>query len=127
MHKRILLAGALSSLASVAIGAFGAHGLQSILELNQRMDTFETAVLYQMFHTLGLLFLGLWESKKPSKLIAYSAFLFVMGIMLFSGSLYILSITNVTWLGAITPFGGLSFMAGWTIIIIHLLKNPIQD
>ncbi|MEO9475800.1 MAG: DUF423 domain-containing protein [Cyclobacteriaceae bacterium] len=127
MHKKILLAGAIFSLASVAIGAFGAHGLKNILEANQRIDTFETAVLYQMFHALGLLFLGLWSSKKPNKLITYSAFLFVIGILIFSGSLYILSVFNISWLGAVTPFGGLSFIAGWALIIIQILNNPTQD
>ncbi|MEP4534327.1 MAG: DUF423 domain-containing protein [Cyclobacteriaceae bacterium] len=127
MHKKILLAGAIFSLASVAIGAFGAHGLKSTLEANQHIATFETAVLYQMFHSMGLLFLGLWSSKKPSKFLTYSAFLFVSGILIFSGSLYLLSICNIAWLGAITPIGGLSFIAGWTTVIIQILKDPTQD
>ncbi|MFY0601537.1 MAG: DUF423 domain-containing protein [Cyclobacteriaceae bacterium] len=123
MPKKILLSGAFFCLMSVLIGAFGAHALEQILETNGRGGTFEIGVRYQMFHALGLLILGTLSIKKPNKLIAYSAILFVSGIFVFSGSLYILSIYNLSFLGAITPIGGLCFILGWITLIIHLYKT----
>lgn len=123
MHKKILLTGAVFSLLAVFIGAFGAHALSEILLKNGRVATFETAVQYQIFHALALLVLGILSTKKPRRLLNYSAILFSIGILIFSGSLYALSITEVTLLGAITPFGGLCFIAGWVLLIIFLAKK----
>lgn len=108
------LAGALG----VGLGAFGAHGLRNLLERNGTAATWETAVLYHLVHAAVLLALAL--SGKANK----SAFLCILiGVIIFSGSLYILSITNIRWLGAITPIGGVSLIAGW----IMLLLLPTKD
>ena len=106
---------------TIALGAFGAHGLKNILINNETTDIYNKAVLYQMFHTLVLLFLGLYQElgKNIHMLTGLS---FVLGILIFSGSLYILSITNIKWLGAITPIGGLFFLIGWISLFIYSIK-----
>ena len=101
------IAAALCFLA-VALGAFGAHGLRATLQAHDMVNVWEKAVLYHFLHALALLVLALHgiSSRAP-------AILFVAGIIFFSGSLYLLALTNVRWLGAITPLGGLCFLAGW--------------
>lgn len=98
----------------VGLGAFGAHGFDRILEANERVDTWETAVLYHLVHSVVLLALGL--HGKPSKVAAWS---FLIGILLFSGSLYILCLTNLSKLGMITPLGGVAFLVGWAVLAIR--------
>ena len=98
---------------AVALGAFGAHGLEKILEANDRVDTWETAVLYHFVHTLALLALAV-RGPVP-RLVGWS---FVIGIAIFSGSLYILSLTGLTWLGVITPLGGVGFLVGWAALAV---------
>ena len=106
---------------SVALGAFGAHGLKNILILNQTTDVYNKAVLYQMFHTLALLFLGLIQLvEQKSNIIAGLSF--IIGIIIFSGSLYVLSVTNMKWLGAITPIGGCFFLVGWISLLLYAIK-----
>src|SRR5690554_2282737 len=118
----IKLAAVLGAMA-VAIGAFGAHGLQPILIAYDRVQTFETGVQYHFYHTFAILCTGiiiaLWRDHT---LLRYSAFSFMGGIVIFSGSLYILSLTNVTWLGAITPLGGLAFILGWVLLFVGVGK-----
>jgi uncharacterized membrane protein YgdD (TMEM256/DUF423 family) len=123
MARKILIGGILFSLLAVILGAFGSHALKDILEQNGRSQTFETAVQYQMFHALALLILGVWALKKPNKHLAYSAFLFSFGILFFSGSLYLLSIFNITVLGVITPIGGICFIAAWILLLNHALRS----
>ncbi|UJP63669.1 DUF423 domain-containing protein [Mongoliitalea daihaiensis] len=116
-HSWITVASLMLALA-VGIGAFGAHGLQPILEANGRLETFETAVKYHFYHALGILVLAIWNTLQPTlKNIKLSYWLLVIGILIFSGSLYVLSITGITWLGAITPLGGVAFIAGWLNLI----------
>lgn len=98
---------------SVLIGAFGAHGLEGVLIENQRLETYKTAVNYQFYHTLALLLVGVLMMSNPSKYLIRSAKMFVFGILLFSGSLYFLSLTNYTFIGVVTPIGGLFFIIGW--------------
>jgi uncharacterized membrane protein YgdD (TMEM256/DUF423 family) len=127
MQKFFLLAGSLLMALTVAIGAFGAHGLKDILQKTQRIDTFETAVRYQFYHSLGILFLGLLLIHFQHKLLNYAGYSFLIGIIIFSGSLYILSLTGIRWLGAITPIGGLAFITGWVLVFVALLQyssNP---
>jgi uncharacterized membrane protein YgdD (TMEM256/DUF423 family) len=116
-HRYIQLAGILGGLA-VGIGAFGAHGLQPILETHSRVETFETAVKYHFYHAIAILAFAIWLNIQPErkylKRIIWSLFL---GIMIFSGSLYILSLTGIVWLGAITPIGGVAFIYGWMSLI----------
>ena len=112
-HKSILIAGALLGALAVMIGAFGAHGLAKILTANGRLDTFETGVKYHMYHALAMLLTGLLLFFVPVKYLNWAGLFFLIGILIFSGSLYILSLTNIKWLGAITPIGGLFLIAGW--------------
>ncbi|SPE60499.1 conserved membrane hypothetical protein [Verrucomicrobia bacterium] len=104
---------ALVGLLAVALGAFGAHGLKDILARNQTATIWEKAVLYHFIHGLMLFILA---GRRP--LPAGPWFCFLAGIVIFSGSLYVLAVTNVRWLGAITPVGGLSFIAGWLWLVI---------
>tara|TARA_B100000131_G_C18111327_1_gene609705 strand:+ start:1436 stop:1804 length:369 start_codon:yes stop_codon:yes gene_type:complete len=116
-----IVLGSIFGFLTIALGAFGAHGLKNILINNETTDIYNKAVLYQMFHTLILLFLGLYQElgKNIHMLTGLS---FVLGILIFSGSLYILSITNIKWLGAITPIGGLFFLTGWISLFIYSIK-----
>ena len=118
----LILAGVLGAL-SVGIGAFGAHGLEATLTANGRVDTFETAVKYQFYHTLALLLLGILMLNFQQSYLTYAAYAFTGGIVVFSGSLYVLSLTNMTWLGAITPIGGLGFILGWVFLILGVSKG----
>lgn len=110
--KTIKIASALGAI-SVLIGAFGAHGLEEILSNNGRIETFETAVRYQFYHAIALLIVGLLMRFNESKYLIWAVRFFLLGILVFSGSLYILSLTNYTLLGAVTPLGGLFFILGW--------------
>lgn len=111
--------GIITSMLSVVIGAFGAHGLKEVLIQNNTTEIFQTAVKYQIFHSLALIIVGLFihlnlvDSKFP-------IYLFLGGIFIFSGSLYILAITNIKWLGAIPPIGGLLFILGWAFLFFSL-------
>lgn len=108
---------------AVAIGAFGAHGLEAVLIENDRIQTFETGVQYHFYHTLAILLTGIIIALcNDNKFLRYSVFSFMGGIVVFSGSLYILSLTNVTWLGAITPIGGTAFILGWILLFVGIGK-----
>ena len=104
--------GAISAFIAVALGAFAAHGLKSRLD-PAMLATFETGVRYHMYHAFALLVVGWACTRWPGTAVNASGWLFVAGTVLFSGSLYALSFTGVRWLGAITPVGGLAFLAGW--------------
>lgn len=121
-QQLFLFLGSLLSGLSVAIGAFGAHGLRKILEASNRMDTFETGVKYQMYHSIGLLFLGLLMYKMESPLLNFAGYAMITGIFIFSGSLYILCLTGVTKWGAVTPIGGLFFLIAWGLLCVNFLK-----
>ena len=118
----LILAGVLGAL-SVGIGAFGAHGLEATLTANGRVETFETAVKYQFYHTLALLLLGILMLNFQQSYLSYAAYAFTGGIVVFSGSLYVLALTNITWLGAITPIGGLGFILGWIFLVLGVSKG----
>ncbi len=123
MHKLFLLTGTLLSMLSVMIGAFGAHALKATLEANQRIETFETAVRYQFYHALGLILLGILYAHLPPKVIALAGYSFIVGTLLFSGSLYILSFTGISKWGAVTPLGGLAFIMGWAALAWGIAKG----
>jgi uncharacterized membrane protein YgdD (TMEM256/DUF423 family) len=109
---------------AVGIGAFGAHGLKPMLEASGRMDTFETAVKYHFYHSLALFGLGILAIIKPEwRKMNLSYWGFTIGILIFSGSLYVLCLSGITWLGAITPFGGLAFILGWLGLFWGGLSN----
>lgn len=118
MQKFVLITASALGAFSVMIGAFGAHMLQELLETKGRVGTFETAVQYQFYHTLALLAVGLLMFKIEDKLLDYAAISLIAGIIIFCGSLYLLSISGYRWLGMITPIGGLFFIAGWILLFI---------
>jgi uncharacterized membrane protein YgdD (TMEM256/DUF423 family) len=97
---------------AVALGAFGAHGLKPLLTANGLADVWEKAVFYHFIHAVMLFVLA---DRKPFPAVAWWSFL--VGIVLFSGSLYVLAVTNILWLGTITPFGGLAFLLGWGCLV----------
>jgi uncharacterized membrane protein YgdD (TMEM256/DUF423 family) len=109
---RARVAGALGFLA-VALGAFGAHGLRDLLQKHNTTETWQTAVFYHFAHAIVLLVLSAREPERRGPW-----FCFLAGIVVFSGSLYLLSVTGIQWLGAITPLGGVAFLAGWLWLII---------
>lgn len=127
--RRLLALGASLLGCSVIIGAFGAHGLKDII-LEHR-ETFHTGVFYQFIHSIGVMLVGLLLLLETIELKAAKriALLFTVGILLFSGSLYALSITKLKLLGAITPFGGIAFIVGWFLLAIklHLKKSNTTD
>lgn len=122
--KQILQLAGISGALAVGLGAFGAHSLEALLIQNGRLDTFQTAVNYHFYHTLALLGIGVLAIVKPDwKGISFAAWSMVLGILIFSGSLYVLSLTGITWLGAITPLGGLAFILGWSSLVYLSFKN----
>ena len=119
--KPYLITGALLAGLSVVLGAFGAHGLKSVLTA-QQLNTFEIGVRYQMYHALALLLLPALTGVVSSTWANRVAFCFVTGTVLFSGSLYALGISSIKWFGPITPVGGMFFIVGWGFLVIGLLK-----
>jgi uncharacterized membrane protein YgdD (TMEM256/DUF423 family) len=120
--KLFIIIGAINAFLSVALGAFGAHGLEGKLE-PKYIDIWEKAVKYQMFHATGLFIVGILLGKYPaSSLLTWSGWLMLIGIILFAGSLYVLAVTQISILGAITPLGGVSFLVAWILIIIAAVK-----
>lgn len=120
--KLFIILGAINAFLSVALGAFGAHGLEGKLE-PYYISIWEKAVKYQMFHSMGLFIVAILLGKFPtSSLLNWSGWLLFIGILLFAGSLYVLAVTQISILGAITPIGGVSFLAAWILLIIAAVK-----
>lgn len=116
MAKLFITLAALSGMLAVTFGAFGAHALKGRLD-DYAMGVFETAVQYHFYHSLALLAVGIIALSQPQTvMLKSSGWLFLIGILVFSGSLYLLSFTGVRWLGAITPLGGLAFIGGWACL-----------
>jgi len=113
-------------MSSVLIGAFAAHGLKQMLD-SYALGLIETAAKYQMYHAIALLLVGVMASQPqfPERWLNWSASLFAIGIILFSGSLYLLALSNVKWFGAVTPLGGLAFILGWLILTVSIHKGAI--
>jgi uncharacterized membrane protein YgdD (TMEM256/DUF423 family) len=120
MDRTFLLAGAVAAFVAVGFGAFGAHGLRGRLTPDM-LAVFETGVRYHMYHALALLLTAALVPRIEGKAIVAAGWLFVAGIVLFSGSLYLLAVTGVTVLGAITPIGGVAFLAGWALLAVSAL------
>lgn len=114
--------GALSAFISVAAGAFGAHALKQVLDTDM-LAVYHTAVDYQFFHSIGLMVIGVLHKISPRHCHSAAAWSMLAGIILFSGSLYILSTTGIKWLGMITPIGGVSFLAAWLILALSYLAG----
>lgn len=121
-QKAILLLASAFGALTVMIGAFGAHALSKMLQASGRLDTFETAVKYQMYHTLALLAIGLLLFRVEHPALQVAAWCFFLGILVFSGSLYTLCLTGITWLGAITPIGGTLMIVGWGALCYAIFK-----
>lgn len=117
MNRIFFALGALSGLISVAAGAFGAHALRHRLAPDSLL-VFETAARYQMYHALALLAVAWAASRSSEMLPKWAGWCFVVGTVLFSGSLYTLALTGVRWLGAITPLGGVAFLLGWLCLAL---------
>lgn len=115
LSYRFVFLGALFAATSVAAGAFGAHALKSILD-PPMLAVYETAARYQMYHALGLFVVAWLVRETESTSAAKAGWLFCIGILLFSGSLYIVALAGIKWIGALTPLGGVSFIAGWTCV-----------
>ena len=123
--KSILIVAAISGLLAVILGAFGAHALKG--EWNPEMlDVYKTGNQYQFYHTFALLAVGILMNFNRSKALMWSAYLFITGLILFSGSLYILSMSGIKALGMITPFGGTAWIVAWILLIVHCSRqvNP---
>ncbi|MDA1121775.1 MAG: DUF423 domain-containing protein [Bacteroidetes bacterium] len=123
MSKFILIAAAISGVLAVMVGAFGAHALHELLESNQRLATFETASQYHFYHSIALLIIGYYLKRRPSDVLNCSAISMLVGIIVFSGSLYLLSITNQTILGAVAPIGGVLLIIGWGLLAFGIWKR----
>lgn len=121
--KVLLLAGAINAGLCVLLGAFGAHALKSRLTM-ELSGIWGTAVQYHFYHALGLLLIGILALHWPaSSLLRTSGWLMLAGILLFSGSLYCLTLTNIRWLGAITPIGGTALIAAWVILCVAIIRS----
>jgi uncharacterized membrane protein YgdD (TMEM256/DUF423 family) len=115
MERVFFALGSLSGLVAVALGAFAAHGLKARLA-PELLAAFEVGVRYQMYHALALLGTAWAVTKWPGAAVNAAGWLFVAGTLVFSGSLYVLAVTGARWLGAVTPFGGAAFLAGWACL-----------
>lgn len=122
MGKAIIMISASLLALAVTFGAFGAHALKTHLS-SEMLQTWKTAVDYHFYHALGLLAVGVLMIFYPSPTLKWSAILLITGTFLFSGSLYSMALSGIKWLGAITPMGGLSFIAGWIMLFIAAWKK----
>jgi uncharacterized membrane protein YgdD (TMEM256/DUF423 family) len=121
MDRTFLALGAISAAISVAAGAFGAHALKARLSPDL-LAIFETGARYEMYHALGLV-AAAWAAARAPAAAAWAGWLFVAGTVLFSGSLYALALTGIRGLGAVTPLGGVAFIAGWIALAIAALRG----
>lgn len=129
LTRRFSVVGAVFAFLSVALGAFGAHGLKAQISV-ERMQVYQTAIEYQTFHALAILFLACFVSRCPRELhrnlnTVFKCFVF--GVIVFCGSLYSLALTDLRWLGAITPIGGTAFLIGWGLLIYGLVRIRPND
>jgi len=123
-NKNSIMIGAILGGLAVALGAFGAHALKTLLIENNRVETFELAVKYQFYHALAIMVLGSIGHQLHEKRVLWSRTCFILGTTIFSGSLYLLSLSGKTFWGAITPIGGASLIAGWALLAFASAKLP---
>ncbi len=121
--KIILLIATISGALVVALGAVGSHALRDILIENDRLETFQTAIRYHSFHTIALLGFGILSKLIPSRQLLYGVYAMLVGMVLFSGSLYLLSLYNQVYLAYITPFGGILLIASWLILFFAIYRG----
>ena len=128
MHKIHLILGTILAGVGVVLGAFGAHGLKKIVP-RETVSSYQTGVQYQMYHAFALLIVGIISERFSSNLINWAGAFFVLGIVLFSGSLYLLASlkamdkVGVSGIGIITPIGGLMFIVGWILLLMAVIKK----
>jgi uncharacterized membrane protein YgdD (TMEM256/DUF423 family) len=121
--KLFLILGGINAALVVMLGAFGAHGLKTKISA-EMLAVYQTGVHYHLFHALGLLVVGLVATQMvDSVYLKWSGWLMLVGIILFSGSLYVLSVSGLRWLGMVTPFGGVAFIAAWIVFVIAIAKS----
>ncbi|MGB5329477.1 MAG: DUF423 domain-containing protein [Gammaproteobacteria bacterium] len=127
ISRWILVAGAGLAMLAVMTGAFAAHGLKHVLDADYLL-VFETAARYQMYHAIALMIVAVISTMPQfsPRWVKLAAFAFMLGIILFSGSLYLLALSGIKWLGAITPLGGVAFIFGWLALIVAALRPPAQ-
>ena len=123
MNKFFIKAGSIGAMLGVALGAFGAHALKAFLVLNQRTETFETAVKYLFYHSLALILVGILFKEFNNTKMKYAGYSFLIGLIIFPGSLFLLVGTGAGMLGAITPLGGVAFIAGWLFLFLSVSKS----
>lgn len=122
MNRALAALGALSGFVAVAAGAFGAHALRARLD-PALLAVFETGVRYQMYHALAVLLVAALDAHRPAPLTRAAGWCFLGGTVIFSGSLYALALTGLRILGAVTPLGGLLFLAGWATLILSVARR----
>jgi uncharacterized membrane protein YgdD (TMEM256/DUF423 family) len=123
MDRVFLALGGGFAFLAVALGAFGAHALQAVLD-DRAQEVFETGVRYQMYHAMALVLVGLLLARGGGSGLVAAGWAFTVGILLFSGSLLVLSTAGVRWLGAVAPIGGSAFLLGWTLLVWAVLRAP---
>ena len=122
MERFFFISGSIAAFIAVALGAFGAHSLRTKLT-PEMLNIFEVGVRYQMYHALGLIAVAWAISRWPEANLNAAGWAFIVGIVVFSGSLYLLTLTDTRWLGAITPIGGLAFLTGWAILVWSIARQ----
>jgi uncharacterized membrane protein YgdD (TMEM256/DUF423 family) len=120
--KAIMFLGGLYGLLAVLLGAFAAHGLRDVVS-DDSLSSWQTAVNYQMSHALVLVFTGLWRQLGGPRLLGVAGSLFSIGVLAFSGSIYLLELLEVPWMGPVTPLGGLSLIGGWLCLCLAVLRS----
>ena len=121
--KVFLILGSINAALVVLLGAFGAHGLKARMTA-EMLSVYQTGIHYHLFHALGLIAAGLVATQiSDSSYLRWSGWLMLVGIILFSGSLYLLSVSGLRWLGMITPFGGISFIIAWILFVVSIVKS----
>ena len=124
--RLFLILGSLNAALAIAAGAFAAHGLKSSLS-TANLSVFQTSAQYHFYHGLALLLTGILIKQFPDKKsLMWSGHLFILGILFFSGSLYILSLSGIRWVGAITPIGGVAFISAWLIMALAFIKKDVS-
>ncbi|MCX6221411.1 MAG: DUF423 domain-containing protein [Bacteroidia bacterium] len=120
--KLFLTAGAISGVLAVLLGAFGAHMLKQMITPDM-LEVYKTGIQYQFYHTFALLCAGILMNFNPSKALKWSGYLFIAGTIIFSGFLYLLALTGIKALGMIVPIGGLTLVAAWICLLVHVLNR----
>ena len=122
-QRSTLLLGAIFGGLGIGLGAFGAHALKGVLLVNNKVEAYEIAVRYQVYHALALLLAGILMNQIQNKFLRFATFCWIIGILLFSGSLYALSFAAPSAVGFLTPVGGLFILSGWGFLLWSVFKN----